>query len=734
MTKEEVNTLLVQDAEFLKLPEQEQDRIAQEAYALHASGSTSPTATVSRSQNIEQAGVGPSQQPANMAPVSNGKKLGAELLGAGAEVGGAVAGGMRGAAIGSRVGAPLGPLGAFGGGLVGGMIGAGIGGGAGAGVRTGYEFAAGMRPDLRAIEGLRPNLLPQEIGRDVMHGAKVGALGELEGRGLIGLVNRGILGPLGRAITGSKMVTPEDLAVAERAERMGVTLRPAEVSRSDVAAQYEQNTARSLFGKGQFQARDIANEKALSSYIERKVQEAFGRPETIQDAGRTIQDIIQGQSIPAWKAVRDEAYRAVAESVRAPVQTADVLPLVRSLKNAVDEKLYPKSRAILDKIEQEITQPGPVTGMNVKRVVTPGMPEQVVTGKDIYGAPTQATVPSTPEKLKGLAIRERSEAPRQPRELTFQEAVDLRSYLLAIGREAGENLPSRAQGLAGKLGGIVDQKMAQAAKASGPNAYESWRAANKIVKDGHELFDSATIQNLVKANPEAVVANLFKKNALTANERVMAALKDLPEGQRVYRNAAMQKVLQEASSEGFLNGQKFYNALFGKKGVGEDVLRRVYPPGFVDELKETAQVATRMNLSTLPSNAGNPSQTGRSLINWFEQGMIVNIPADFLRNAIQGKFGEAMKSVVLNSAQTGTYVVTQQKLAAILNSPEGLRILRQGMSMSPASEGATRTLSQLLSMATGQIVKSKDKEQLAPPMIPTTALTSPVAPQIGMPQ
>ena len=667
MTDDDVMDLLVREPAYAKMSQAEQVRLARELITELA-----PTATVSQSRNVEQ-----DLTPPEMVDRGGMRQAFAETLGVGTETAGGVYGGVRGAASGAARGARFGPTGALVGGLAGGALGAAGGTGAAGALRQPTEYAL----------GLQPRLSVERIGQDVMHGAEAGAIGELAGRGIIGGVNTLIARPLGRMVTGSKYATPEDLRIAELAEKMGITLRPSEVSRGDVAAQVEMNAARSMFGKSQFQLRDFANEKVLSKYVDDQVRADFGAPLTQQEAGATIQQIVKEEAIPAWKQTVQTAYEQVGQVVTKPVPMQAVLPTVRTLRNAVDEKLFPKSRAILDKIEQEITQPGPVTGLTVKRIG----------GEEV--AP-----------LERLKVTERSEAPRQPRNLNFKEAIDIRSYLLAIGREAGEALPSRAQGLAGKLAKLFDNQMENAARTSGPDAYAAWRGANKLVKDGHALYNSSTIQQLLKTNPEDVVAYTFKKHAITEAERVMAALKDFPEGQRLYRNAAMQKVLRDATADGFLNGQKLYAALYGKNGVGEEVIRKTFPSVFADELHKTADVARRMGQATLPSNAGNPSQTGRSLINWFEQSMLINIPADFLRYAVQGRFGDALKSVAMNAAQTGTYALTHKELATLLNSPEGLRILRHGLSLSPTQEGATRAVTQLFSIITKDVLTKQDAE------------------------
>lgn len=713
MTKEDINRELVSDPAFLKLSESEQDHVAEEAYRIHAS-SSSPMSAVSQAKNVEQ-DIPPPQQ----IPGRDARQALASTLGLGAETVGGVRGAAMGAARGAVAGSRLGPLGAAAGGVAGGILGAGIGGG----------IASSVQPTAEYGLGLRSNLTPQEIGQNVMHGAGMAALGESGARAAIGTANA-VMRPMGRALTGSKQVTPEDLRIASEAEKMGVQLRPSEISQSDTAAQIEMNAARSLFGKAKFQSLDIKNEAAFRQSIESYADQAFGQAQKQQTAGRLVQEAIEGKATPDYQMVNRGLYRNL-DSITGDepiVQTHSIFKQAHGLTGSIDEKLYPKAYAIAKKIEDQVSAPGPVTGLTVKKQQIPAIPERIVEEKDIYGATIQKTIPGEPAKLGKLSIEQRSEGQSIPKAITFMTAHDLRSLMLEITR-TGEGLPKRQQSVAAGLANSLDQAMSHAAqsfdKQTGKGLYAQWRVANASTKAGHELFDSAIIRSALKANPEDVVAKSFAKNAITETDHILEALKNYPQDLNVYRRAALESLQHKAMAGGdFLNGQAFYNAALGKNGVGEEVMQRTFGKNW-PEIRKFLEVGRRMNLATLPTNAGNPSQTGRSLINWFEQGMVVAIPTSALSSLMMANISPLLGSV----GTAGTYYVTIKGIANLLNSPKGVQILRQGWHVAPNTERGLRIGGQILS-----ILSKSSMDEPKPPTPSPAALPRKFGPGYSIPQ
>ena len=643
-----------------------------------------PRRTVSQTRNLEQ------EQPTS-AMQGGDPTASLDLTRFAAETGGAIAGARKGAEIGGRASAfiphPLAkPIMTAGGAIIGAGIGAGTGAGAVQGARYGF--------------GLQPNLTPEQIGRDVLRTTGYGMAGEGVARGVIGLANRAVLGPAGRLLTGSKHVQPEDLRIAKQAEDMGVILRPAEVSRSDVAAQVEQNAARSLFGKGKFQERDIKNEAAFRMNIESWADSAMNQvSKSPQELGRMVQDAIENKAMPEYQVVTRGLYKQLHQMTDGEklVQTKRLFDIATELKSSIDPKLYPKANAIAEKIADQVSEHGYTTGMTVKKVAQGG------------------------NQLERLTVKQRSEGLPRPKNIDFMEAHDLRSLLLEINRTK-EGLPKRQQAIAGNLAEVTDQAMEAAAEAftkrTGKPLLENWRVANASVKAGHDLFDDAVIRRAIETNPEDVVRIGFAKNAVSETDKIIKALENQPQAMDAYRRSAFQDLMTKATERtGQLNGQSLYTAAYGKNGVGEEVIRRTFGSAHAQELKKFMEVANRMELSRLPGNAGNPSQTGRTLVNWFEQGMVLSVPMA----ALTGNLPAAATA----ATTTGTYIIAVSQLARLLNSPRGLKMLREGMQMSPKAEGATRVANQLLGMLTKELT-GPEPPRPSPIDLPVNEPVSPV--------
>ena len=228
----------------------------------------------------------------------------------------------------------------------------------------------------------------------------------------------------------------------------------------------------------------------------------------------------------------------------------------------------------------------------------------------------------------------------------------------------------------------------------------------------------------------------FQKNAQTETDRIVTALKNDTAALNIYRRAALETVLKRASNEGFLNGQSLWTYTYGKNGVGDAVMEKTFGKEHAAELKRMIEVGRRMNVSTLPQNAGNPQQTGRSLINWFEQAMVINIPANLAKNILTGNVGKGLSEAVGDVTGAGTYVLTIRQISNLLNSPEGTRLLTKGLTMDKdftKTAAGVKFVTQLLSIAGGHVAEAV--RQPTPPTQPSNVIQPPTGlPQAFQPQ
>lgn len=615
-------------------------------------------------------------------PSTPGKSLrqtAGEAMGLGTETAGGMAGALKGAEKGAEIGGRVaGPRGAVVGGIVGGVAGAAVGSAAGTVARQPMDVASG-------VEETMPT--GTDLLKKVGISAAAGAAGEGAGRGLIFAWNKAIFEPLGRYLTtGSIGHTPipgHVAGVEEQAGKMGVTLRPAELTGEDRAALVEQTIRRSIFGRHYFDMLDVQNEAALRTHLDR-LSEQFIRPETLSplEAGAMLQQAVSGEAVPLFRATERQFYKRVKDMAGADgvtVDTKDLVPQLQRLSASIDKEIHPEAWKLVRKME----------GLVQEEVVLQSAPKG-------SGIPTKTVT--------------------QPKALDWMDAQDLRSMLLELGRSK-ELLKDREQGLANTLAESLGRSMEATAKAGGERVYGLWREAQDFSRRGHDLFNDSIIKRLVTARPEDAVDLLFKKNAITENKLLIESLSYAP-GEKetaaltAYRRSAMDKLIETASTDGFLTGHKLYNAVYGKNGIGKDVMEVVFGKEYVSELNKTLEVAKRLNMSASASSAGNPSQTGRSLVNWFEQSMLVNIPADFAKHALKGEFGTAVANAAANIQQAGVYVLSMRETGKLLNSPEGLRILREGLQMNEKGERSWRVTGQLLAHVISDAAQGKRKPSM----------------------
>ncbi len=315
------------------------------------------------------------------------------------------------------------------------VLGSTIGGGGGA---TVGELAMPSSPMTWPQNQLFPN--PQIVGQSFQQGATAGALGEVGGQVLSG-AGQALKGQVGRLLSGIPRggLLPADAAVAKTADEMGVTRRPAELSANDVAAQIEQNARRSMFGKNKFQQLDLKNEQAFRSKIEDYANITFDAARTPQESGRLIQDAIEQKIIPEWQAVNRGLYQQLAKATNNQpiVQTTSIFEKARQLSAAIDPRIYPKSQALAQKIEELVSESGYTTGMTVRRLEKAAIPEQPQISSLLseFGKPIEKPpLPAQPAKLHGLDIVEKSEGLARPKNIDFMAAHDARSLLLEINR------------------------------------------------------------------------------------------------------------------------------------------------------------------------------------------------------------------------------------------------------------------------------------------------------------
>ncbi|MGL5937032.1 MAG: hypothetical protein ACRCZI_15580 [Cetobacterium sp.] len=507
--------------------------------------------------------------------------------------------------------------------FLGGVAGASGAGATAAGTRAAVNQALG-REDKSVAEAAKA-------------GAIEGAMGELGGRAIESGLKAGA-----KLVAGSKLdqKAEQDLALAEK---HGVQLRPAEVSESSPAAMLEQYTRRSLVSGNKFNALDEKNAGAIKGWVEQLAKDHFAGLQAPGTVGKAVQDIIQGETIPALKTQQRKMYE-VLDSIKSikPVESQGLLDQLLSLKAQVNPKLAPQASNIID------------------------------------------TALDTISKVSDKGAR-------VPKGITFSEAHDLRSVLNQIGRDHTEVLSDKVGGIAKSIanGPLLDA-METTARRSGPEVYTRWKLADQFTKDMHGLLDHAAISQAMKKSPEDVVGATFRGNQVTETKKVLNALtasENPVQAVRSYRSAAMQQILTQASVDGAFDPARLVAT---SKKYSPELMETTFGKKFMADYQDLLSVAQRVNRSRKPSVAGNPSETARGAQTMVEAGAAVSAGTAAFMGAPGGLIS------------VGVAVLSIDQLARVMNSPKGIAILKRGILTKPGTTEATKLVPRIMSVALGE--------------------------------
>lgn len=596
-----------------------------------------------------------------------------ELAQTGLDIGAMMAGGARGAASGSRLGAPLGPWGAAAGGLVGGVLGAGMGGAA--------SRSAGLTAS--EIAGLREPTSVEEKLAAIKRGAEEGAIGEIGGQALIHggkAVGAGV-----RRLLGGK-ATPEQLQLMQEAGQMGVQLRPAEVTENPVSMLLERSLRRTLGGQNTFRKVDFANDENFKMAVDTFAEREWGKAIEAHEVEDLVKRTIEGQVIPEGRQVVRGLYNHLktATDGKFVVDPTDIFESVKLMKAAVDKDLHPKTYALLNLVEKQISEKGPITGLVVKRGDIPG------------STSLKGSIPGGMTGSPQLRITEKSEGRAVPRPLDFLEAHDIRSHLLDIRRQ-GELLPDLVHNKASATAQMIDEAMGKAAltydAATGKGIAQQWRAANQASKDMHELASASIIQRAVRDDPRNLYKSLLGKGSVRQVQQLEQALQNYPDVWKQVQHGAFEELLNRASKNGTvpINGTQFANSINALDAATMKSLFGQQTP----QVRKFAAIASRMDNRALRGDTQGPG------LLWSDIGMLASIPA--------GLTGAAMQMSVWPAVATGagvaTYMLSARRLAGMLNHPDKARILVGAMDAAEQKKWAvfSRLMSDLGTLELGEL-------------------------------
>jgi hypothetical protein len=277
------------------------------------------------------------------------------------------------------------------------------------------------------------------------------------------------------------------------------------------------------------------------------------------------------------------------------------------------------------------------------------------------------------------------------RYVSFHEAQEIRSQLLARERLATDPIPDITAGAAADMAGHVDAAMAKASKGISGEAYEAWRAANSLVAVGKTGYNNRVIKSMVNAiEPEKVYNSLIATASTPSRIRKVRRIVEegiargdtdsltweAVQGQwldQVIRESTDHKTLQ-------LSGEQLLTKIH--KGMGPARLAELFP---VDRGKTFERFARTLYIA---QEAASPDAPFAVAIKLSQAGIIFGgLTGAWLAE------GEGRRVALGGSAMV---LLGPVGLARVFTNPKAVRLMTTGMTHGPTT-AASRTFGQLLS-------------------------------------
>lgn len=505
------------------------------------------------------------------------------------------------------------------------IIGAGIGGAVGRGAT---EIG-------QQITGAEPSKTPEEI---TIESAKAGgkqALQEVGGRLLVGAVGK-ILAPFRKAIT------PE----AEEASKVLEKYMPKETSPVRLLSKVTGQKIPAIL------PHEATENRTLDLLY--NVSEA---------------SIIGGKKIAEYKVIRQQAISDMLDDLTSQfVNHADPDQIGEAFVLAINKKLDTRKliTSPLYNTVSELSKNVKVPTKSLKDFVAP----YLKTIKEIGGIESANAGDDLIKAVNEL-----------PDEISISAAIELRSRLISRADEYSVlNKKAPAIGKAKAMTGVTDNMVENALKTQNPEAYNLWREANRIYREGSEKYDNEFIRRLVKTaeekgNPELIAQSVFKPGAISNIRRVKIAIDDITFNKLKgwYTNNLLRKSVNQ---EGDLKGTILWNNLYGKAGMGNATLKEIYKP---EELLTITNVANTLKFIEKKQGEG----TGKIFIQLSQAGAIVGMtkPGAIRKTAFAILGGPFVLSRVFTNPLFVKYLTATTKLpegspqiGAILTKMAGLAL------------------------------------------------------------
>jgi len=341
----------------------------------------------------------------------------------------------------------------------------------------------------------------------------------------------------------------------------------------------------------------------------------------------------------------------------------DTLDLGSRIKTDIGEarKAFGQASRVKFALVDEFTQGRPI----IKTVGIKAQAKELLDAlpKSQDGAP----VLTSPERLKDL-----NDIMSLPDDIPVEQLQALRTTLFDR-MDFGSVTPGISQREAGLLVNSANNSVDDVIKNASPEnvldelAIGALKDARLFYKEGIRKFDNATIKRIAKdpsiagsLDPEKVVDLLFKKGSVTPLKRAMAILPR--ETQDDIRSAAMGKVLNSVSRE---SGEPLVDNIFD----GSNLIKTLntFSEPTLDAMFGAAKRKELYTLGKVIQSASKPKGGGGALV---------------------------AASIAINPLQNLSKLVKLRAFASIINSPNGIKWLTQGIA-APKTKAGVAALSRI---------------------------------------
>lgn len=264
-----------------------------------------------------------------------------------------------------------------------------------------------------------------------------------------------------------------------------------------------------------------------------------------------------------------------------------------------------------------------------------------------------------------------SEISTMPNTVDYAVAKDLKTRLMKkVDFFDVTDKTAPAKGIAKKGIAMLDDAIESQLKTNHPEAYQLWRDANQTWKATGEQFNNRFIRTIIRkvdpdlgGDPEMIVNSVFKSGRVSRIQRVKNALNidSSNEGRALWnklRSWTIHDSFKKATNkEGELIGTALDEALFGRNGLGDKVIRESFSPDEITNLKEFVN-ALRV------TQAKTKEGTGRIWIQLTQAGAVMGVlSGQYRKTSIAILGGPAVLAKVFTSPKWSKALIDGLKLA-----------------------------------------------------------------------